>query len=458
MLNHITLIHDRDADALSSAGARRRVHEEGSATNCHSILRGTYSLAYLGVLLFSIVYFGRPEDWIPGAAMIPFAKLAGSLAMLGLIGSLAKRSTLHVSKELLLLLLLFCQLCLVLPFSTWKGGSFEIVINQFSKIVMISFILVQATNTWVRLRALMFVHVSAVLVITVVSSFGGAHIQTEGRLDGAIGGIFANPNDLALNVALVSPFCVFFLRTCRSILARTVWLAALASIVYTVIATYSRSGFLSLLAAVSVSLWYFGLKQRRYALSIAVILVAAGLFALAPGRFASRMHSIVDSSLDENGSYESRRELLNRSIEAALRHPLVGLGPGQFAAVAGGWHVAHNSYTELAAEAGAPALLIFLLVLGYTFRLTGQIIACKSISSEYQLVAAALRASVAAFVVAAFFASYEYQFFPYLLLGYVSALCSIVMRQRGQLHAPAPNTQQISRATPPYVVATQPEY
>lgn len=458
MLNHTTSIHHRDADALSSAGARRKAHEAGPADTYQPIFDGAYSLAYLGVLLFSIVYFGRPEDWIPGAAMIPFARIAGILAMLGLVAGLARRSHLHLSKELLLLLLLFCQLCLALPFSTWKGGSFEIVINQFSKVVMISFILVQATNTWARLRALMFVHVAAVLIITVVSSFGGRHIQTEGRLDGAIGGIFANPNDLALNVALVSPFCVFFLRTCRSILARTIWLAALASIVYTVIATYSRSGFLSLLAAVIVSLWYFGLKQRRYVLSIAVILVAASLFALAPGRFASRMHSIVDSSLDENGSYESRRELLNRSIEAALRHPLVGLGPGQFAAVAGGWHVAHNSYTELAAEAGSPALLIFLLVLGYTFRLTGQIMASKSVGQDYHLVAAALRASLAAFVVAAFFASYEYQFFPYLLLGYVSALCNIVIRQRNQLHALAPNPHQISRAAAPYAAVTQPEH
>ena len=399
-----------------------------TVSNRHrSILENQYSLAYVGVLLFSVVYFGRPEDWIPGASMVPFAKIAGLIALLGLLGDIARRSGLRFSKELMLVLALFCQLCLVLPFSTWKGGSFEIVINQFSKIVMITFILVQVTNTWARLRALIFVHVTAILLITVVSAFGGGHAETEGRLLGAVGGVFANPNDLALNAALVLPFCVFFLTTTHNSFVRITWLAALASIVYTVIVTYSRSGFLSLLGAVGLSLWYFGIKQRRFGLSIAVLLVAGGLFYFAPGRFASRMHSIVNSSLDENGSYETRRDLLNRSIDAALQHPLVGLGPGQFAGVAGGWHVAHNSYTELAAEAGLPALAIFLVALGYTFKLTGHIMRCASVNPQYRLVAAALRSSLVAFVVAAFFASYEYHFFSYILLGYVSALKGIVL-------------------------------
>ena len=423
------------ASPCTAARDRHRVHAAQAPRARRSLFEGEHALAYLGVLLFSIVYFGRPEDWFPGAILVPFAKIAGALAVVGVLGDLARRIPIYLSKELMLLFLLFAQLCLALPFSTWKGGSFEVVINQFAKVVIITFVLVHATSTWARLRALMFVHVAAVLVITVVSSFGGGHGETEGRLLGAVGGIFANPNDLALNIALVLPFCVFFLRVAQNTVTRTVWLAALACIVYTVIATYSRSGFLSLVAAVSLSLWYFGVKQRRYALLMAVMLVAISLFAIAPGRFGARMHSIVDSSLDENGSYASRRDLLDRSVEAALKHPIVGLGPGQFAAMAGGWHVAHNSYTELAAEAGVPALLIFLIMLGYTFILAGKVMADKCANPEYRLAAAALRASLVAFVVAAFFASYEYHFFPYILLGYVSALRGLVLRERTQLSA-----------------------
>ena len=436
MLNHTASRSYGSISSVSDAAENLlRIRRNRDDMVHQSIFAGEHALAFVGVLLFSIVYFGRPEDWIPGAGMIPFAKIAGALATLGVLGDIAKRSPFHFPKELLLLLLLFCQLCLALPFSTWKGGSFEIVINQFSKVVIITFVLVHATSTWARLRALIFVHVLAVLAITLVSSFGAGHVETEGRLFGAVGGIFANPNDLALNLALVLPLCVFFLTVAQNTLVKTAWLAGLACIVYTVIATYSRSGFLSSLAAMGVSLWYFGIKQGRYALLVAVMLVATGLFAIAPGRFAARMHSIVDSSLDENGSFATRRDLLNRSVEAALKHPLVGGGPGQFAEVAGGWHVAHNSYTELAAEAGFPALLIFLLMLGYTFGLTGQLISGKSVDPEYRLAAAGLRASLVAFVIAAFFASYEYHFFPYLLLGYVSALRGLVIRERAQLQA-----------------------
>ena len=457
MLNHVLLgnYRARETSVITATGDVSRVEGIRPANPFRSVFQGPYALAYIGVLLFSLVYFGRPEDWIPGAAMIPFAKFAGVLAVVGVAADVARRSRPPLPKELILLLALFVQLCLAVPFSTWKGGSFEIVINQFSKVVLITFILVHATNTWARLRALMFVQVAAVLVITVVSSFGVEHIEAEGRLLGAVGGIFENPNDLALNVALVVPFCVFFLRSARNGLVRMVWLAALGAIVYTVIATYSRSGFLSLLAAVGLSLWYFGIKQRRYGLLIAVILVAVALFSLAPGRFDARMHSIIDSSLDETGSYASRRDLLDRSIQSALDHPFVGVGPGQFAAVAGGWHVAHNSYTELAAEAGAPALLIFLSMLGYTFLLTGKLL--KSSTPQFHLLAATLRSSLVAFVVAAFFASYEYHFFPYLLLGYVSALHAIVTREgiHADAKSPVPARAGLAYDQVPYLIPAE---
>ncbi len=43
--------------------------------------------AYTCLLLLSILYFARPEDFIPGLGLIPVAKIVGGLAFLALIFS-----------------------------------------------------------------------------------------------------------------------------------------------------------------------------------------------------------------------------------------------------------------------------------------------------------------------------------------------------------------------------------
>src|SRR5207248_8216006 len=70
----------------------------------------------------------------------------------------------------------------------------------------------------------------------------------------------------------------------------------------------------------------------------------------------------------DNGSLEARRELLKESAALALEHPLLGIGPGMFPVITHQWVVAHNTYTELAAEAGFPALGLFLLALASAYR------------------------------------------------------------------------------------------
>ncbi len=85
------------------------------------------------MLLFIVIYFGRPEDWIPGTALIPFALIAGVIAFLGVAASVVNGRRLYLPKEMWLMLLLVCQLWLTVPFSSWRGGSFQVVSN-FSKV------------------------------------------------------------------------------------------------------------------------------------------------------------------------------------------------------------------------------------------------------------------------------------------------------------------------------------
>jgi hypothetical protein len=385
-------------------------------------------VSYFGVLLFSMVYFARPEDWIPGAKDIPVAKIIGFLTLGAFLPSLLGRAKLHLSRGIWLLFALFGQLCLAIPFSSWRGVSFDIVVYEFSKVVLIVLLLVQVADTFPRLRRLIFVQTAAVITISVVSLINQS--QEGGRMTGSVGGIFDNPNDLAANISLVVPFCFAFVLETRNIVKKGFWICAIILLSYAVVATLSRGGFLSLLAATASSLWYMGVKARRTRLLILVLAFITCLAVLVTvrGNYATRIQSIVDPTLDATGSYVERQGLLIRSLELAARHPLFGVGPGMFAEYSTGWHVAHDSYTELAAEAGILASIFFIWMFADSFMRVARITLSKESDPDVRLFAGALSASLVAFFVTAFFSSLELILLPYFLMGYSTALVAISLQ------------------------------
>jgi O-antigen ligase len=86
----------------------------------------------------------------------------------------------------------------------------------------------------------------------------------------------------------------------------------------------------------------------------------------------------VNSLEDESAvaSQIQRMALFRQSVTYAITHPLVGVGPGEFAVAAYGdslkegtdapWLGTHNSYTEVASECGIPAFLLYVSVIVLT--------------------------------------------------------------------------------------------
>ena len=108
----------------------------------------------------------------------------------------------------------------------------------------------------------------------------------------------------------------------------------------------------------------------------------------------------------------------------SFQHPLFGVGPGNFPAATESWRVTHNTYTELSAEGGFPALILFVVILGLAFRNVRRVRKTDQYrrSREIQLFTSAMWAGLAAYVVGAAFASTEYQLFPYFMVAYTSVL------------------------------------
>lgn len=396
--------------------------------------------AYFWLLVFFVVYCARPEDWIPGVAALHLAKVAGLLALVAFVMSIGQLRR-GMVKEVLFLFLLLAQFGLASVFSpVWKGGAIGRTV-EFSKIVLIVVVMSLAVSTLSRLRKLIFVQSASVAVISLISILKAR--GNGGRLEGALHGIYANSNDLALAIVLSLPFCFIFLLRSRNFLVKFAWSAAIAVMVYAVFLTASRSGLLALVISGAVCLWDLGVKGRRLYLVLLTVVLGLGFFIFSGQQVRQRLAGTFSSQGNyeyAHGSAEARTQLLIRSLEVTAEHPLLGVGPGNFPIVSGSWHQTHNVYTALSSEGGLPALIFFLLIYRRAFLNLREVREQARGESELSMLTNATRASLLGFALAAFFFPDAFQFFVYFMFAYSAAVCQIAARDpallEGQESAP----------------------
>jgi hypothetical protein len=103
------------------------------------------------------------------------------------------------------------------------------------------------------------------------------------------------------------------------------------------------------------------------------------------------------------------------------------VGPGSFQAVSGTWQPSHNTYTGLSAEAGLPALGLFVAVMALSLHKTKKLrkLPGYMADKDIRLWTSGLRAGMAAYMVGAIFATTEYNLFQYFIVGYICVLYKI---------------------------------
>jgi len=391
------------------------------------------NLGFRLMLVFSFLYYFRPEDIIPGLAPLHLAKVAGCLALLALLLGSKKGRPKKLPLELKLIFALFAWLILTIPFAYWRGGSFDVVFWGFSKAVIIALTLTLTVSRTFQLRRLIFVQAIGVTLMTIASVIVNHRMQ--GRLSGIGEGLLSNPNDLAMNIALNWPLCLAFLLSGRGLARKMFWGVGMLVMIYAVMATYSRAGFMALSLAVVLCLWEFGVRGKRFLLLAGAVLCGLVLIVAVPQNYSKRLETLAGKFQQgdmDNGSSEARKDLLVKSLKITATHPIFGIGPGNFQAYTHLWRVTHNTYTELSSECGIPALLLFLLLLSRAFRNVKY--ARKSLRAnqnrELQLYASALWVALAAYLLGAFFASTAYELFPYYLVTYTTLLYRIASQQK----------------------------
>jgi hypothetical protein len=391
--------------------------------------------AFFWLSAFYVVYCARPEDWIPGLKYVPLAKISGIFALLGLLFSAgrSKRSLRDLPREAFYLVAMIVLLFVAGVLSpVWKGGAIFKTLD-FSKVLVAWVLTFVVIDRLARLRRIIFIQSVSVAVIAIVSLVKG---HGRPRLEGVIGGIYSNPNDLAFAIVLSLPFCVAFLLYTKKLPRKALWVLAMLAMCTALFMTASRGGFITLVATAAVGLWHFGVKGKRPQLIAAAALVTLVVGVTAGGRLKDRFFAISGENLNDSidvsahGSYEQRRLLMVESIKGVAHYPL-GIGLGNFANYSGTWREVHVAYLQIAVEGGIAACVFYLLFFGRGFSNLRRLRQMSPLDEETVLLAGALHSSLVGFVVGALFAPEAYQYFPYFAVAYTSVLLTI-SQEKGQ--------------------------
>jgi hypothetical protein len=401
--------------------------------------------AFFWLCAFYVVYCARPEDWIPGLAYIPLAKISGVCALLALLTSTgkSKRGFRDLPREANYFFgIIFFLFLSALLSPVWRGGAFFKTLDFVKAVVAWVLTFLVITN-FARLRRIIFIQSASVALITVVSIVKG---RSHPRLEGVIGGIYSNPNDLAFAIVLSLPFCFAFLLNTRSVPRKVAWAAAMLTMCAALFLTASRAGFINFLVTGIVCLWLFGIKGKRMHLVAAAAVVALVTGMAAGGRLKDRFFGAAGNDLSAHGSYEQRRYLMIESVKGVAHYPL-GIGMGNFASYSGTWREVHVAYLQIAVEGGIGAFVLYLLFFGRGFGNLRRLRRMPHYDPEMDMFSAALYASLIGFIVGACFAPEAYQYFPYFAVAYTSVLLAIA-KEREQPDVLPPDLDPPRRREP----------
>lgn len=390
-------------------------------------LKRAHAVSFAGLLLFTAVTYFRPYELIP--ALAGFRSMAYWLAVATLLvfipTQLSAEGTLTARpRELNLAFLLLLAGLLSVPFAGDPAEAWPSFLD-FAKVIAMFAVMINVVRTERRLRAMLWLAllVAIVLSVNALNDYRMGNLDAHGeRVIGVLrSGLFENPNDMALHLVTMIPLAVGLLFVARSLPRKVLYGICAFLMVAAMVVTFSRGGFLGLVAASFVLVWKLG-RRNRFVLVSLFLVAGAIFFMIVPSEFVTRVLSIFGG--DDGGSAMSRQNLLWRSIVVTFTRPLFGVGMHNFHGVSIHEQVSHNAYTQVSAEMGIPALIIYVLFIWFALKRMRRIESDTYDSRErtriYYL-AVGLQASLIAYMVTSFFASVAYLWYIYYLAGY--ALC-----------------------------------
>lgn len=402
-------------------------------------------LAFAGIYLFTLLVYSRPHEVMPGLfGWLPLPKIVGISAILIYIASKLRAGEPLVIWTLeIKMMTLFWSLGLLLaPVAASPGDSFNVLFDPLIKILIVFAMQVTLIDTRTRYFGMMGIMVfcQALYSLSSINTFLSGGYSEMASFHARISGwgiYLSNPNDIACVLALMAPFSVICALLQQG-WKRWLFFACVGVTAIAILFTYSRSGFLALIASGGLLIWK-ATRGRRVKTLLPIAVLAAILLMAAPGKYMTRLSTILNPETDPTNSAQARQEHMTRAAELAIRRPILGVGMGNFHIYAINEMRAHNAYLETAAELGVFGLIAFLVIIFAPLRSLLRIERETAPDGPWpdrgkHIMSACLQASFVAFLIYAFFGSIQYDSYLYSLVAFAVALRRI---HAAEIHAVA---------------------
>jgi probable O-glycosylation ligase (exosortase A-associated) len=340
---------------------------------CLAMLPAAIRHVHIGVMLWAWSGFLAPADRVWGfMAVVPLNKVFAAVTVLALVfGRDAQRPYLDATMALMLVLLPLG----LLSASTAISDSPEVwvMFEKTVKIVLLCFVVTMAMQSRLRLHSLLLaiavgLGLAGVWEGMAFIASGGSH-----RVQGLT--TLGDNNQFALAILMLLPPLFYLYRQTQGRVARLGLLGALLLSTVSVVAAFSRGGFIGLLV---LALGFASASRRSLARLALLAGLAAVLLTLAPPAWFERIGTI--GSANQDASFMERIGAWKISLLVALDYPLLGGGfhsvqdpevwdryrnaaqTMEFPSTAeiGAAHAPHSIYFEVLSDLGFPGLFLFL--------------------------------------------------------------------------------------------------
>ena len=407
-------------------------------TNDRWLARNGHTTTFIGLYLFSVLVLFRPYEIIPGLGFLSataFYFALGTLLVYVPTQFATEGNLTVMSTEVKALLALALLSLITMPLAKSPATAWETFNDPFVKVVAMFIVMVNVLRTRGRLLSLMWLSlgIGIYLSYTAWDLYMRGELNAEGyRVSVEIGGMYGNPNDMALHLVMMIPLAICLGIAAKNNFLRLLYFSMALLFIAGNFVTYSRGGFLGLIVSVIVLAWKLG-RRHRLNVALGTIFFGGAALLIAPGNYGLRMLSIFIPGLDPVGSSDQRKELLERSILVTLRNPW-GIGIGNFPIVGVRNLQSHNAFTQVSSELGLLGLAAYLIFMISPYRKLGAIE--RSLFKQNDLgwfyyLSIGLQASIIAYMVSTFFNSVAYNWYIYYLIAYAVAFRRIYQMENG---------------------------
>jgi O-Antigen ligase len=340
---------------------------------------------------------------------------------------------------------LFLGLTLIAGVSFFTGeiGSdpFQSPLMMYVSYIALLFVILTVVDSEQRVRGVLNAGLAGVV-------YGAMHIILEylARPDIRPGYSVGDGNAFSTSAVLFMPFGLLMAFHAEGKRERWLYRGAMGISLLGVTLCASRGGFVALVVA---SLVLVARSKHAFKnLTIGTIVLLPPLLILP----MSPLARLVRPSLNDDTSAEARLIAWKAGLNMITAHPILGVGIGNFKPLMPKYSasdrafdtqsMAHNTYVELSAELGIPALFVFLAMALTSYRALERVRKRRLRSKgPATYMALGLEAGLVGFLVGIFFFSGEYQK-PFWLVIFLSVCITSIKQSRIRPAARTPSRSE----------------